>query len=1334
MLQRTMFMWRDKDNFRIDKFSPSGGFISAWGWGVADGLPAFETCTLSCQAGLPGSGAGQFTAPAFIAVDNSAGASAGDVYVGDTGDNVVSKFTSEGALISSWGTKGQLDGSTTSAGSFAALDGIAVDANGTLMVISLIKGSSFLFEFSHEGIFSTEFEVARETAPVGLAVDSAGNFFKANGTSNIEKVTASDTDVGQVTQSERTTGLAIEASTGDLYAAAGDEVEHYAFVGANQVSEPGGGTCTFGSFSGCPATDTFGSGNLTGATGVGVDSATGSVYVTDATANQVDVFTPALLPDVSAANASNVQPAGAMVSGTVNPDGLQVTACSFEYGPSTSSSYSQSVPCEQSPAAIGSGTSPVTATSMLVDLAPNTEYHVRLSAANAQGTNHGAGETFTTPGPPRIDGESAANFTHATAELQAQIDPSGLDTTYHFEYGTSTSYGSSIPVPPADIGSQPGEQSISQKVSGLLVGTVYHYRVVAGNAAGTVDGPDQTFTTVPAALIDGLWASEVTSTSATLNTEINPLGLNTEYRLEYGTSTSYGQTISGNTGEGEGDVLFSYHRQNLQPAATYHYRITTTNALGTNESTDHTFTTQAFGGEHTLPDGRAWELVSPADKKGALIGPIKIEGDTQAAADGSAITYPASEPVGEGAVGRVNDAQILSKRVVSGWSSQDVADKVSLPPEGIPSQALGGGESWHIFSTDLSLGLVVDPVEESATPQSQEASERTLYLRVSSSGEFVPLETKMDVLSGSKFGDESMMFVAATPDLSHVIFSTWEALTPEAVAPPNANNTLEGANVHNLYEWSAGKLQLVNITPSTPAAPNGTSEPGASLGGDSAMTAHAISRDGRWVVWGYGGLSAPPPFSNVSLYVRDMVGGKTYRLGGDYPRFETMNDAGSKVFFIENTRNHGSGDLYVFDTATGAQTDLTADHAGEPSADVQDAVMGSSSDGSYVYFVATGVLARGAVSGADNVYVLHETGGGWETRYIATLSAEDAKSWRGAGDEDPTTESNVTADLARTSSRVSHNGRYLAFMSSRSLTGYDNLDAVSGQPDEEVYLYDAVTDRLVCASCNPTGARPTGVLDERKPEDALFVDLLTAWSPLSSGSSGSSSGIAGHWLAGSLTGWEPAGTTTGGDIRAYQPRYLSDGGRLFFDSPDALVPQDVNGLEDVYEYEPVNSAATVASDSCSIASSTFSERSQGCVGLISSGQSGSETIFLDASENGDDVFFATNSRLTAEDYDTSYDVYDAHVCSAGEPCRVEPVSPPPCTSGDSCKAAPALQPGIFGSPPSATFSGIGNVEEVKTSAVKRKTKVKHRPKKRKRKAKKARKAHSRRTDVKGGRR
>ena len=110
-------------------------------------------------------------------------------------------------------------------------------------------------------------------------------------------------------------------------------------------------------------------------------------------------------------------------------------------------------------------------------------------------------------------------------------------------------------------------------------------------------------------------------------------------------------------------------------------------------------------------------------------------------------------------------------------------------------------------------------------------------------------------------------------------------------------------------------------------------------------------------------------------------------------------------------------------------------------------------------------------------------------------------------------------------------------MSSRSLTGYDNIDAVSGRPDEEVYIYDAPAGRLVCASCNPTALAP-GVLDH---EHSLLVDPEhESWGEARQG--GASGGE--HWLAGYIPTWLDS-QLGNDDSETYQPRFLSDSGRLF---------------------------------------------------------------------------------------------------------------------------------------------------------------------------------------------
>ena len=143
---------------------------------------------------------------------------------------------------------------------------------------------------------------------------------------------------------------------------------------------------------------------------------------------------------------------------------------------------------------------------------------------------------------------------------------------------------------------------------------------------------------------------------------------------------------------------------------------------------------------------------------------------------------------------------------------------------------------------------------------------------------------------------------------------------------------------------------------------------------------------------------------------------------------------------------------------------------------------------------------------------------------------------------------------------------------------------------------------------------------------------------------------------------------------------------LFFNSSDALSPQDVNGTEDVYEFEPPGVG------NCTISSPSFSNRSGGCVGLVSSGTSREESGFMDASQSDGDVFFLTTSKLVPQDFDTALDLYDAHVCTSASPCIKSPEPPgPPCASEASCKAPPTPQPEIFGAPASATFSGAGNI-------------------------------------------
>jgi hypothetical protein len=888
------------------------------------------------------------------------------------------------------------------------------------------------------------------------------------------------------------------------------------------------------------------------------------------------------------------------------------------------------------------------------------------------------------PGPVIEAGsESAAPVARGAAALAAMVNPEGSETTYTFQYldeahFEASGYASASSTPVVSVGSGFEDQAAGAHLTGLLPNEIYHYRIVATNSRGTATGPDRTFETLPVAQVEGPWAENVAGTSVTLAARVDPLGSSTTYRLEWGASIAYGNVFGGNVGEGlEYVPVGGFHLQGLEPDTTYHYRLITTSSEGTVVGPDHAFTTQLAGEELTLPDGRAWELVSPAKKGGALIDPTITSYHTvEAAAGGGAIAYEASDAIGEDPVGKGNVTEVLSARGPGGWRSRDISMPSSLPPEGTAAEG-GENQNFSVFSSDLSAGLI-EQKAAAVRPLSPEATERTPYLRNNlvcekqAQGCYTPLVTPGNVEPGVAFGGTApgqegsgseVTVVGATPDLGHVILSSPAPLTAGAVSA----ETERREPPQNLYEWYDGHLQLVNVLP------DGTTRPGARFGYEASgerelVVAHSISDDGQRIVWSFGTLGEGP----IELFVRDMARKRTLKLGGSDATYQTMSGNGSRVFYSEK------GELYEVNVENGAQADLTASHgAGEANAGVRDAVLGSSEDGSYIYFVATGALASGARSGAYNLYVMHDGTDGWGTTYISTLSKADEHSWYANSGELAEPCSCRGVHHAQVSSRVSSSGRYLVFMSSEPLTGYDNTDAVSGQPDEEVFLYDAVVRRLVCVSCNPTGARPTGVLDG---EQAPLVDPERGWS-----ARGESETRGEHWLAGMLPTWQKVLIGQADSAAFYQPRFLSGDGRLFFDSPDSLVPQATNGLMNVYEYEPPGVG------SCTSASATYGEASDGCVSLISSGTSSGESSFYDASENGDDVFFITSSRLVPEDVDTAYDVYDAHVCSPEAPCSTAPVTPPPCASGDSCKAAPSPQPAIFGAPASATFDGAGNV-------------------------------------------
>jgi len=1204
----------DSGSARVEEFSSAGVLVRVWGWGVADGMPELETCTLACDAGIPGSGVGQFETPEFVAVDNSGGSSEGDVYVGDPGDHLITKFTAAGAVVKTWGDsslngaapQGQLDGSSSGSGAFSTLGGIAVDSSGDLDVLEVEP--QLMLQFVEEGVFAAEFGTPRGTEPFGLTVNGVGEFFKVNGDKSVEEIASGGGDIGQVSPKEEEGGAAhgVAAAGSDLYIVESGVVRHYAFkepgVEPGVVVEPAGALCTVAPEAPCPASDSFGSGHLTEGRGVGVDPVGGAVFVTDPGAKDVDIFDAVVVPDVTTGAASEVKPTAATVSGIVDPDGRQLTDCRFEYG--TTTGYGLSVPCVPAAGSIPADSAEHAVTAQITGLSPGVGYHFRLRAENASAVpSFGDDGTFSTLPRPAITGAAASSVTASSAQLEADINPGGLATSYHFEYGTSTAYGTSIPIPDASAGIGTSPLPVSVELTGLTGSTTYHWRVVASNEAGVTTGLDHTF----------------------VDTESAARG---------------------------------------------------------------------------LPDGRAYEIVTPVHKNGSLIGDVPFGGPPpEISEDGSRLISGTVQCFG-GAVscspirGSTVGTPYLFKRTSSGWTATPLA----------PPASRFETNAWWPDSVEAETALFSAP-----TPPD---GEDDFYAR-NADGVF----TDIGPLSPPS-GGPSLQYVqetsalAASADLSHLIYLTNEPVWP---------NSFSEAGTGSLFEYvGAGNTEpfLVGVSGGL-GSENLISACGIKLGRRAPGSAGDISADGRVVYFtsqgpcAGTGANAGTPLPVNELFAR-VDGGEAgahtvaisepqARQAPDEPQadcvssecltntstgdegawrealFRGTSSDGSKAFFtseqqLTDTATEDSNNLYLFDMdeAEGHRLiDASAGAGGVPAAGgprVQG-VLAYSSDGSHVYFVAQGVLsdvanAEGevAVDGGENLYMFEHDASFPEGHlaFIGVLSEAQAETQFAQEPGDP---ANVTPD-----------GQFLVFTTSASLT----RSATRTDGALQVYRYDAVTGGLLRVSIGAGGFDDDG---NGGAGDAMIVP-----------------GFKGYLRDG---GARP------------DPTMSNDGSRVFFMSPVALTPGAVASVrvgtgehgealyaENVYEWE------LEGVGSCPPG------RGEGCVFLISDGRdtstappeeclpSDSAVCLLGTDASGANVFFTTADSLVPADTDTQLDFYDARICEPedGNPCISAAPVVLPC-SGEACQGAPPVSTGAP-SPASSTFSGSGNLTPAPPPAVK----------------------------------
>jgi hypothetical protein len=435
---------------------------------------------------------------------------------------------------------------------------------------------------------------------------------------------------------------------------------------------------------------------------------------------------------------------------------------------------------------------------------------------------------------------------------------------------------------------------------------------------------------VAAPAVEDAWVSAVTATAVDLNGSVNPDGLSTTARFEYLTAAAYEANLSAsrdgffgatsspagsggvNLGAGTAAVSFTRHIGLLTAATAYRYRVVATNSSGTAYGPVRWFATTESTPVFELPDSRAWEMVSPADKGGGEIqrpGEILGGGIFQAAATGPAVTYGSRTSFAGGA-GSPGASQYLGQRTDAGWSTANItpptlAGAYGEEPDGVPFQ---------LFSGDLGRNVLVW-----GSRCAEEPCPRQLVLRDSAG----------TILAGTPARPD-LRFAGANSALTQIVVSSCAALAPEAIEVPAAGGCDPSAA--NLYRWAGGTLTLINLLP---AMPFGT--PGATL----AAPGGAISEDGSRVYFEFGGnlfLRA----GNTTVAVDGAAGG-----GGS---FETASADGSLAFFTKD------GHLYRFSAGSGTATDLT------PGGEVEG-VLGATPDGTHLYYAtADGLYLRKGAS------------------------------------------------------------------------------------------------------------------------------------------------------------------------------------------------------------------------------------------------------------------------------------------------------------------------------------------------------------------------------------
>jgi hypothetical protein len=568
-------------------------------------------------------------------------------------------------------------------------------------------------------------------------------------------------------------------------------------------------------------------------------------------------------------------------------------------------------------------------------------------------------------------------------------------------------------------------------------------------------------------------------------------------------------------------------------------------------------------------------------------GDIVGDGETIIASKlGDAVAFSSRTPFGdEVGSGTSGQTQYVARRTATDWQ----VHAVTPTPRPDSFQTFFTPTKVQTFSDDLRTAIVWGYDLPGATGDAP--NRNAIYVEDMATRGLQPITvSQVDPIAPLDFLNTTNWGLSA--DAQHMAFVSTTQLLPGAAATP----------APNVYQWDSGVLNLAGVLPDGSVPSGGSDVVPQDYRG-------AMSSDGTRLVFTASPVSNPQLFMRIDE--RKTVWISQPELRGSPPLsqpdpndpasdpagvfLQAVTPDGRNVFFVTDSsllsadRNTGP-DLYRWtdsaDPAHDSNLTLISQNGNVPANNQGTAVAGVSDDGKRVYYQTQ----------ADDLIVWNDG--------VSTLVSPGVQRDAGPG-----------RSLAATGSapgygRVTPDGTWIAFLSA-STQANAGVHALTGQVTNghyEMYLYSLSADRLTCVSC---------------PSDDATSDVSVFPS--------ATSGLPRIFND------------------AIRPQFLSDQGRVFFATADALVPEDRNGVDDVYEYDSANRTLT----------------------LVSSGKGSDPADFADASADGGDVFVVTRQQLVSSDHDNLVDLYDATVRPA---LPIVPETQTRDCQGDTCQDSPTVSP------------------------------------------------------------